>query len=83
MIRKLRALFETLNTPHFDSARVFLNSHGEACKLPITAFNDAVGGTGIENSYFHDLRRTYASRLVMAVEVTKTIQPLMGPRRLI
>jgi len=54
-----------------------LNSHGEAYKLVMAVFNDAVRRVGIENYHFHGLRHTFASRHVMAGVDFRTIQALM------
>jgi len=42
------------------------------------SFETAVRRTGIENFKFHDLRHTFASRLVMAGVDIRTVQQLMG-----
>lgn len=43
-------------------------------------FEDAVREAGIENFRYHDLRHTFASRLVMAGVDIRTVQALMGHR---
>jgi integrase len=43
-------------------------------------FEDAVKEAGIKNFRYHDLRHTFASRLVMAGVDIRTVQTLMGHR---
>ena len=49
--------------------------------IPISTpvgYTSAVKEAGIENLHFHDLRHTFASRLVMAGVDIRTVQELMG-----
>lgn len=65
-----------LNTP------IFLNSKGRAYRDISTAFNSAVKRAGIQDFTFHDLRHTFASRLVMRGVDLTTVKELMGHKHI-
>jgi site-specific recombinase XerD len=60
-----------LHTQRFGSGRVFSN-------LVPRWFNDAVREANVKDFKWHDLRHTFASRLVMAGVDIRTVQELMG-----
>jgi integrase len=60
------------------NAAVFLNSDRKPYRNVTTAFNSAVKRAGIQDFTFHDLRHTFASRLVMAGVDLTTVKELMG-----
>ena len=57
---------------------VFRNRTGTPYRSFRTAFKQAVRKAGVEDFTFHDLRHTFASRLVMAGVDLPTVQALMG-----
>ncbi len=57
---------------------VFCNRQGTPYRSFRTAFERAVRKAGLEDFTFHDLRHTFASRLVMAGVDLPTVQSLMG-----
>jgi site-specific recombinase XerD len=61
------------------SNRVFLNQDGHDC-LPGNRhwFEDAVVEAGVRDFTWHDLRHTFASRLIMAGVSIRRVQELMG-----
>ena len=74
-------LTDTLHTSRMDvgtSDHVFCSRQGTPYRSFRTAFERAVRMAGIENFTFHDLRHTFASRLVMAGVDLPTVQELMG-----
>ncbi|WP_051548035.1 site-specific integrase [Sneathiella glossodoripedis] len=61
-----------------DSSHVFRASHGGPILDPTRAWEKAVNAAEIEDFVFHDLRHTFASRLVMKGVGFKHVQELMG-----
>ncbi len=57
---------------------VFLNRSGERLVNPRGWFEPALKAGGITGFRWHDLRHTFASRLVMAGVDLRTVQVLMG-----
>lgn len=57
---------------------VFLNKDGKPFRDIKTGFSAALRRAGIRDFRFHDLRHTFASRLVMAGVDIRTVQTLMG-----
>lgn len=78
MNQEFRQVLNSLRARAGDSTHVFLNSQGKPYKLVSTVFDEAVERVEIENFRFHDLRHTFASRLVMAGVDLRTVQVLMG-----
>jgi integrase len=61
-----------------DGERVFCNRQGTPYRSFRTAFERAVRLAGIADFTFHDLRHTFASRLVMAGVDLPTVKELLG-----
>ena len=64
------------------NAPVFYNSEGKPYRDISTAFNSAVRRAEIEDFTFHDLRHTFASRLVMRGVDLTTVKELMGHKHI-
>jgi integrase len=64
------------------TAPVFCNRKGQPYRDPDSAFATAVRRAGITDFTFHDLRHTFASRLVMAGVDLATVKELMGHRHI-
>jgi integrase len=64
--------------PKTDSEYVFANSEGKPYSDIKTGFKAALRRARIKDFRFHDLRHTFASRLVMAGVDIRTVQELMG-----
>jgi site-specific recombinase XerD len=75
--------FVPLNSAALNSLRVFKNE-GEGRVFSLTSprywFESAIGKSKTKNFHWHDLRHTYASRLVMAGVDIRTVQELLGHR---
>ena len=61
---------------------VFRNSEGKPYRDVSTAFNSAVNRARITDFTFHDLRHTFASRLVMRGVDLTTVKELMGHKHI-
>jgi integrase len=81
-----RAAFEHLRKDRADDGPIpiapegpiFLGRSGERLFGPRHWFEDAVKKAGLQNFTWHDLRHTFASRLVMADVDIRTVAELMG-----
>jgi integrase len=58
--------------------QVFCNVRGKPYRSFRTAFERAVHKAGVEDFTFHDLRHTFASRLVMRGVDLPTVKDLLG-----
>jgi site-specific recombinase XerD len=61
-----------------DGERVFCNRQGTPYRSFRTTFERTVRQAGIQDFTFHDLRHTFASRLVMAGVDLPTVKELLG-----
>jgi integrase len=74
----LYAELQSMNR-ELDSQYVFVNNRTNKPYTDIKhGFKTALKHAGIEDFRFHDLRHTFASRLVMAGENIRTVQELLG-----
>src|SRR5262245_13763996 len=72
---------DTLKAVHMhrlEASAVFCNLHGTPYHSFRTAFERAVRKAGMEDFTFHDLRHTFARRLVMSGVDLPTVQALIG-----
>ena len=75
----LTTLFESLPRK---SNYVFCNKNGKPYTDIKRSFNSAVKKAGIDDFHFHDLRRTFASNLVMKGVCLKAVAELLGHKSL-
>jgi integrase len=82
-----RAAFAILSTRRDASGRVIpllretaRKNRGDRVRYYPRWFEDIVTAAGVKNFRWHDLRHTFASRLVMAGVNVRTVQELMGHR---
>jgi integrase len=78
----LSALKAGRMTAHAEDSPVFCTPQGTPYKNFRTAFERAVAKAGIADFTFHDLRHTFASRLVRAGMNLPTVQALMGHKKI-
>jgi integrase len=64
------------------SSLVFLDSEGKPYRNVTTAFDSAAKRAGIQDFTFHNLRHTFASRLVMGGVDLTTMRELMGHKHI-
>ncbi len=74
----LHATLKEVRIKHSVRGPVFLNRAGTSYRSYRTAFENAVVKASITDFHFHDLRHTFASRLVMAGVDLPTVKELMG-----
>jgi len=73
LFQALLRVRKNLKSPH-----VFCNENGVPYRDVKTGFRAALKRAKIDNFRFHDLRHTFASRLVMRGVDLKTVQELLG-----
>ncbi|HEX9867760.1 MAG TPA: site-specific integrase, partial [Candidatus Tectomicrobia bacterium] len=78
MNRVLTATLKAVKLKGAEGERVFCNRQGTPYRSFRTAFERAVRKAGIQDFTFHDLRHTFASRLVMAGVDLPTVKELLG-----
>ena len=71
-----KAIIGVLKNP--ESQYVFCNNEGQPYGDIKKSFFTAIKKFGIVNSYFHDLRHTFASQLVMSGVGLNTVRELLG-----
>jgi integrase len=78
----LTMVLKSAKVPQAREERVFCNRNGLPYRSFRTAFERAVRQAGIADFTFHDLRHTFASRLVMAGVDLPTVKELMGHKHI-
>ena len=73
----LNSLFQSLPR-HIKSDYVFCDKDGKPYQEVKRSFNTALRKAGIEEFRFHDIRHSFASRLVMRGAGLKAVQELLG-----
>lgn len=78
MTATVTAALQTLRRDDTPTTPVFLTHHGTPYHHTAKVFNAACRRAGLDDVTFHDLRHTFASRLVMAGIDVPTVQALLG-----
>jgi integrase len=78
----LTMVLKSAKVSKINEEKVFCNQRGQPYRSFRTAFERAVKQAGIADFTFHDLRHTFASRLVMAGVDLPTVKELMGHKHI-
>ena len=76
------AAFKRLQKRTLEEGPIFWARNGDALVKPRHWFEDAVAEAGILHLTSHDLRHTFASRLVMLGVDLRTVAELLGHKRI-
>lgn len=76
--RTLRTILEHHRQEQAETEHVFHTRRGSRYVSAATTFKKSVERAGLTNFRFHDLRHTFASRLVMGGQDIRTVQELLG-----
>ena len=76
--RVARAALGQLRSVSEGKGWVFISTRGDRLQGARHWFEPAIEEAEIENFHWHDLRHTFASRLIMAGVDLRTVQELMG-----
>jgi integrase len=82
MNQVLTAIVKAVKLGGNEGEQVFCNRQGKPYRSFRTAFERAVRKAGVQDFTFHDLRHTFASRLVMAGVDLPTVKELMGHKNI-
>jgi integrase len=83
MNQLLTDTLKSVKLANYQGERVFCNREGTPYRSFRSAFERAVRKAEIKDFTFHDLRHTFASRLVMAGVDLPTVKELLGHRELV